>query len=153
MSRKERIEPGIHGKLKKLRKMKGLKQQELADRLGLHRSTYSGYETGKSGVGKEVLLKLAAFYGMPLEAMLDDEISFPDNVNETPYYNTKKDHEARLKSLMNIMTPEERETLLKYGQFIVRERLGGKPGTNRQKAEDAGAGQGVGTGSRGKTDK
>jgi transcriptional regulator with XRE-family HTH domain len=153
MSRKESIEPGIHGKLKKLRKMKGLKQQELADRLGIHRSTYSGYETGKSGVGRELMIRLADFYGMPLDAMLDDNIVFPDNVSETPLYNTRKDHETRLKNLMNIMTPEEREMLLKYGQFIVRERIAGRTGEKPKKRGDNTHKQGIQGNREKKTEK
>lgn len=45
-------------RLKKLRKNKGLKQQELAEILGIKRNTYSDWENGKTEPSFENLIKL-----------------------------------------------------------------------------------------------
>ncbi len=46
-------------RIKRLRKNKGLKQQELAEILGIKRNTYSDWENGKTEPSFENLIKLA----------------------------------------------------------------------------------------------
>lgn len=52
----------FHEKLKVLRKNKGLKQQELAEILGIKRNTYSDWENGKCKPNYEKLEKIADFF-------------------------------------------------------------------------------------------
>ena len=54
-------------RLKELRKNKGLKQQEIAELLGIKRNTYSDWENGKTEPSFENLIKLADL----LEVTLD----------------------------------------------------------------------------------
>lgn len=54
------------GALREERKKSGYTQQQIADLLGVDRSTYAYYESGKLQVPDEVLLKLAAYYDMPV---------------------------------------------------------------------------------------
>lgn len=54
-------------RLKELRKNKGLKQQEIAELLGVKRNTYSDWENGKTEPSFENLIKLADL----LEVTLD----------------------------------------------------------------------------------
>lgn len=54
-------------RLKELRKKKGLKQQEIAELLGVKRNTYSDWENGKTEPSFENLIKLADL----LEVTLD----------------------------------------------------------------------------------
>lgn len=53
--------------IKRLRKNKGLKQQEIAELLGIKRNTYSDWENGKTEPSFENLVKLADL----LEVSLD----------------------------------------------------------------------------------
>ena len=54
-------------RLKELRKNKGLKQQEIAELLGVKRNAYSDWENGKTEPSFENLIKLADL----LEVTLD----------------------------------------------------------------------------------
>lgn len=57
-------------RLKKLRKEKKLSQQELADKLGINRSTYARYETSTTEPDYETLRKLADFFGVTVDYIL-----------------------------------------------------------------------------------
>ena len=54
-------------RLKRLRKNKGLKQQEIADILGVKRNTYSDWENGKTEPSFGNLVKLADFFDVSLD--------------------------------------------------------------------------------------
>lgn len=57
----------FHEKLKVLRKNKGLKQQEIAELLGVKRNSYSDWENGKCKPNYEKLEKIADFFGVSLD--------------------------------------------------------------------------------------
>ncbi|MDR1927453.1 MAG: helix-turn-helix domain-containing protein [Oscillospiraceae bacterium] len=52
--------------LSDLRKANGLTQQQVADYLHLDRSTYAYYESGRTKVNVEILIRLATFFKVPL---------------------------------------------------------------------------------------
>lgn len=56
----------LHEKLKALRIRKHFTQQDIADRLGVTRSTVSNFEIGRRKPEIDVLEKLAAIYGVDL---------------------------------------------------------------------------------------
>lgn len=57
-------------RLKDLREDKDLKQQDLADYLGITRSAYSNYENGIREVPLTVLMKIADFYRVSVDYLL-----------------------------------------------------------------------------------
>ena len=58
----------IFGKrLREVRKSKKITQQELADRLGIKRNTYSDWENGKTEPTFEILVKLADLFDVSLD--------------------------------------------------------------------------------------
>lgn len=57
----------IGDKLKTLRKTKGLTQQEVAEAIGVTRSTIGGYEIGRRNPHLSEMQKLADFYGVGLD--------------------------------------------------------------------------------------
>ena len=65
----------ISQNLKNIRKRKGLSQEEMAQKLKLNRSTYSGYENEVAQPNLETLLLLAQEEKMPLEALLTTDLS------------------------------------------------------------------------------
>lgn len=65
-------------KLKKLRKYKGLNQDELAQMLGVGKTTVSNYETGYTMPPGMNLLQLANFYGVSMDDLLDDTVTIED---------------------------------------------------------------------------
>lgn len=60
----------IGQRLKKLRDGKGLKQADVAEVLGVSRTTYTQYETEKSEPDLATVVKLAAFFGTSVDYLL-----------------------------------------------------------------------------------
>ena len=72
-------------RLKELRKEKNLKQSEVAEELGLGRSTYANYEQGKRFPGKENLITIADYFGVSIDYLLgetDEKQSADKVINE-----------------------------------------------------------------------
>ena len=67
---KERVKNQILTSYIKLRKEKGITQQEIADRTGIKRTNVARIESGKNAPTIEVLVKLAAALDMELEIRL-----------------------------------------------------------------------------------
>lgn len=57
-------------RLRQLRKGKGLTQQQMADTLGVDRTTYTKYENGASEPNIATLRQLAAIFGVTLDYLL-----------------------------------------------------------------------------------
>lgn len=57
--------------IRELREDRDLTQAELANLLDVSQTTYSRYETGKLDIPSLVLRKLAAFYGVSVDYLLD----------------------------------------------------------------------------------
>ncbi len=61
---------GFHEKLRELRKQANLKQREMSEKLGIDRSTYAYYETGKSKPSLIVLCKIADVFDVSTDYLL-----------------------------------------------------------------------------------
>ena len=57
----------MHETVRRLRKERGLTQQQVADHLQIDRSTYAYYESGRSRFNIDVLVGLADFYEVSLD--------------------------------------------------------------------------------------
>ena len=57
-------------RLQRLREERGWRQSDMAQRLWVGQSTYSGYETGKIQVPVDTLLKLADIYDVSMDYLL-----------------------------------------------------------------------------------
>lgn len=64
--------------LKELRKEKGLRQRDVADFLGVDRTTYVKYETGANEPDIDVIKKLADFFGVSTDYLLGKTVYFPN---------------------------------------------------------------------------
>lgn len=64
----------IGDKLKQLRIHKCVSQQEIADYLGIDRSTYTNYELGKATMNYERMFKLAEYFSVDLNTLLGYDI-------------------------------------------------------------------------------
>lgn len=60
----------IQENLRKLRKSKGISQQVLSDKIGLKRSTYSGYENGVAEPNIGMLIKFANFFDVTVDELI-----------------------------------------------------------------------------------
>lgn len=58
--------------LRTARRKAHLTMTDAAERLGIDPSTLSRYETGKTKVKSDALLKMASIYGIPLDELLKE---------------------------------------------------------------------------------
>ena len=65
----------FHEKLKVLRKKEGLTQQEVADKIGINRGSYSNWEKGKREPSFENLIKLANILNTTTDYLLGRKIN------------------------------------------------------------------------------
>ena len=73
--------------LKLLRKRKGVLQSEVADFLGVSRTSYTQYETGKRGLSAEMLSKLSDYYEVSIDTILgrdNETLSFGKQIKIEP---------------------------------------------------------------------
>ena len=66
----------MYKRIRDLREDRDISQQQMAEYLNISQSTYSRYESGYLDVPSEVLIKLAQYYGVSTDYILDisDEI-------------------------------------------------------------------------------
>lgn len=57
--------------LRAIREDKDIKQKDVANYLNVSQNTYSQYETGVISLTAEVLIKLADYYGVSIDYLLD----------------------------------------------------------------------------------
>ena len=57
--------------LRGIREDRDIKQKEIAQYLNVSQNTYSQYETGVIALTAEVLIKLAEYYGVSVDYLLD----------------------------------------------------------------------------------
>ena len=80
-ARKER-KAAVALRLNQLREESGLRQRDVAEKIGVNVITLSGYEVGRSEPPEEVLVRLARLYGVSLDYLLcrtDTRIEFNEN--------------------------------------------------------------------------
>lgn len=92
----------VGDQIKALRKGKGLTQQQLADILGIKRSTVANYEINRRAVGLEELRKIADYFGVGL-----DYFGINDNKNHIYDILTR----AYLVFKSDLVTQEEKDKL------------------------------------------
>ena len=73
------IQPiALHKRLRLLRAYNGLRQHEVAEALGIDRSTYTYYELGKTRPDYETLIQIASLYDVSIGFLL----GLTDELNE-----------------------------------------------------------------------
>ena len=65
----------IENKLQELRELHELKQQDVANALGVSRSTYASYEAGRRTPDIDTLMRLADVYGMTLDELTGHKVN------------------------------------------------------------------------------
>lgn len=62
-------------KLKRLRKEKNLSQIDLADKVGVTRSSIANYETGRNYPANDILTKFATLFNVSIDYLVDDNFN------------------------------------------------------------------------------
>ena len=71
-------------RLKELRKEKGMTQDEVAHALGVGRTTYQGYETGKIVPPADRMFRIADLFAVPIEWLIGGTEYRDPNANRNP---------------------------------------------------------------------
>jgi transcriptional regulator with XRE-family HTH domain len=66
--------------IKKIREEKGLKQQNIADLISMHRSNYSRVETGDRDLSIEAINKIAKYFNMTIDQLVNFDGEIPNEV-------------------------------------------------------------------------
>jgi transcriptional regulator with XRE-family HTH domain len=66
--------------IKQIREEKGLTQQQLAELINMHRSNYSKVESGERDLSIEAINKVAKFFGMTIDQLVNFDGHIPDEV-------------------------------------------------------------------------
>lgn len=102
--------------LKKIRKLKSLSQQELADIIDLKRGTLGAYEEGRSEPKIDTLIRIANYFSISIDGLLQRELT----VNELLKYNTQliADERKLRKTFprVPIITKKNQEDYVRYYQ-------------------------------------
>ena len=64
--------------LEKLRKQRGIRQEDLAQALGVSRQTVISLEKGKYNPSLALAFKLARYFGLSIEDIFDDSDEYAD---------------------------------------------------------------------------
>lgn len=102
--------------LRSLRHTANLSQCELARLLGIDRSLYALYESGRRCPDVEVLYAAAKFYGVRLEVLLDCS---PENIaGEAVFERVCEDGDIKLLTLFRRMSPFSRGRIMEKAEDL-----------------------------------
>ncbi len=116
MARREKSAFAV--RLRTLRKKHGLTQGDVADRLNMHRTTYTKYETDKTHVDQVYLVALAELYHVSVDYLLGKEgedISLLENRDELL---ALKPQETELITLFRRLSSEQQAALMQSGRDL-----------------------------------
>ena len=107
----------IGDKIKNLRLEKGYDQQEICDFLNIEQSTLSNYENNRRTPKLEMIAKMADFFGVTTDYLLDREVELTkkDNMEIDEYLNQFENELLSQTGLMfdgEPMTQESKEKLI-----------------------------------------
>lgn len=96
--------------LKIIRKANKFTQQGLADAIGIERSTYASYETGRNKPDVNLLSKIAKVFNVSSDFILEIDTTVPLNVEDISVQYKKKSGNK----LVSTLSKEEKSVLAKY---------------------------------------
>ena len=110
--------------IKRLRKNKGLKQQEIAELLGVKRNTYSDWENGKTEPKLENVVKLAQIFNTTTDELLGQTIyskaklvRFLDDYDVSDIRNWSKEERDSFKFEREVINTIFKEVQLEFQDF------------------------------------
>ena len=110
-------------RLKILRGEAGLKQVEVASRLGIDRTTYVKYETGASEPNQEMLVKLSRLFGASIDYILGVSDEKKPPVKDERQVADEKEAKAKIADeLYDRLTPENRAKADSYLNYLLAEQ-------------------------------
>ena len=108
------------GHLRTVRIQNGLTQQQIADVLGISRSAYCGYETGRRSPSIDIIEKLSEFYNIPFERIIGRFI--PDYVFEDQHYESQYYDDQPDTQYLSELSRQERELIVNFRRLNKKEK-------------------------------
>lgn len=105
----------LGNRLKDLRVKKNVTQDDMAELLNIKRQTYSAYERGVSFPDVNALLKIAHFFGVSVDYLLENETKTADE-------QSLSSDKIEYMKLVEAMTEDERKKLIDYAELLMRGR-------------------------------
>lgn len=102
--------------LKRIRKANGFTQQALADAVGIERSTYASYETGRNKPDVILLKRIANAFGVSSDFILEIDTTKEFNMKDVKTSYDKDEY-----SLMNALSKDEKEVIAMY-RLLTKEK-------------------------------
>ncbi len=114
----------IHNRLKYYRKESGLTQLQVANALGIDRSTYTYYETGRSHPKYHHLNLLSKLLNVPISDFLDDEAPVCSVADKTDSHETQSHENDDSQSQMTLrsLTRDEQNLILKFRLYSAKQK-------------------------------
>jgi len=113
----------IGERLKKLREIKKITQQELADNLKISRATYAHYEINRREPDNEILLLLANYFGVTTDYLLG-QCDITSNDNDPEIAELLKDSGIEKARLVKEVTLDELKTGIELIKTIRKQKAG-----------------------------
>lgn len=110
----------LSDRLKLLRNNAKLSQQQLADILGIDRSTYTYYETNKTNPSIPLLLKLSGIYGITVDELVGNQNTLRLNDGEGDFFESPEpdggESAETFEKILRLsdLNDEEKILILKY---------------------------------------
>lgn len=108
------VDPTFGKNITEYRKHCELTQKQIADMLNLNCTTYTKYETGVSEPSIEIMKKIAAIFGVDINALCDVqpfEMTFADS--DMPLYSLSRE-EQELVGIYRMFSNEEKEKVVEF---------------------------------------
>ena len=106
----------VGNNIKKLRKVKGLSQQAFGDVFNLTRGNISSYEEMRAEPKIEIVLKIANYFGIPVQHLIEKNLSVNEILNFNDYF--QPDAPAVGSKRLSHVPLLERETLLDACTYV-----------------------------------
>ncbi len=106
-------------RLRTLRKKHGMTQGDVAQRLNMHRTTYTKYETDRTHVDQVYLVALAELFRVSVDFLLGKEEGDVSLVESTVTDEIADVQEQELLTLFRRLTEEQRQQLLNQSRHFV----------------------------------
>lgn len=119
-------------RIRKIRKSRGISQSELARLIGINQTQYNRYETGRTKIPSDIILRIAQELGTTVDYLLTGQ-----TMQKAPKGFFENDIFAKLYEVLSAEKleeyPEEELTMLRGAARLIIERVEQKKAQHRRK--------------------
>lgn len=110
-------------RLRRLRNEAGLTQQEVADHLNIHRTTYTKYERGSVNPDQQGLVQLATLFEVSVDYLLGNDVADASVTEKKADDMQLTLQEQHLVQMFRQLTYQEQQQLVKQAGDVFHRRL------------------------------